>query len=108
MTILYAAGLSPNDSSLYRLQALERLGHTVLPLDAYGYEPGQPFLRKVLHRLQIGPGVERLNRDVVRLAEDQRPDLFWADKLLGLQPQTLDRLRAMGVVTVSYMIYNAF
>ena len=27
MKILYAAGLSPNDSSLYRLWALERLGH---------------------------------------------------------------------------------
>ncbi len=29
MKILYAAGLSPNDTSLYRLWALERLGHTV-------------------------------------------------------------------------------
>ena len=108
LKILYAAGLSPNDSSLYRLQALERRGHTLTPLNAYGYEPGQPFLRKVLHRLQMGPWVERLNRDAVRVAEETRPDVFWADKLLGLQPRTLDRLRAMGVVTVSYMIDNAF
>ena len=44
----------------------------------------------------------------MRLAERERPDLFWADKLLGLQPRTVDRLRAMGIVTFSYMIDNAF
>ena len=108
MKILYAAGLSPNDSSLYRLHALERLGHTVVPLNAYEYVPRQPFLQKVRHRLQAGPGVQRLNRDVLRLAGHEEPDVFWADKLLGLQPRTLDRLRAMSVVTVSYMIDNAF
>lgn len=108
LKILYAAGLSENDSSLYRLWALERLGHTVLPLNAYAYEPAQPILRKVLHRLQAGPWVERLNRDVLAIARREKPDLFWADKLLALQPKTLDRLRAMGMGTVSYMIDNAF
>lgn len=108
LKILYASGLSPNDSSLYRLWALERLGHTVVPLNAYAYEPGQAVVRKVLHRLQVGPWVERLNRDLLAMAERERPDVFWADKLLSLQPRTLDRLRAMGVATVSYMIDNAF
>ncbi len=108
LNILYAAGLSENDSSLYRLWALQRLGHRIVSLNAYTYEPQPPLLRKVLHRLQVGPWVERLNRDVLATAERERPDVFWADKLLALQPQTLDRLRAMGVVTVSYMIDNAF
>jgi spore maturation protein CgeB len=108
LKILYASGLSENDSALYRLWALERLGHTVIPLNAYAYEPGQPVVRKVLHRLQAGPWVQRLNRDILAMAERERPDVFWADKLLSLQPRTLDRLRAMGVATVSYMIDNAF
>lgn len=108
LRILYASGLSPNDSSQYRLWALERLGHTVVPLNAFGYEPAQPTVRKVLHRLQAGPWVERLNRDVLQMAERERPDVFWADKLLQLKPQTLQRLRAMGVRSVSYMIDNAF
>ena len=108
LKILYSSGLSENDSSLYRLWALERLGHTVKPLNAYEYEPSQTVVRKVLHRLQAGPWVERLNRDIVAIAERERPAVFWADKLLSLQPKTLDRLRAMGVVTVSYMIDNAF
>jgi spore maturation protein CgeB len=52
--------------------------------------------------------VDRLNRDILAMAERERPDVFWADKLLALQPKTLDKLRAMGIVTVSYMIDNAF
>ncbi|MGI4827958.1 MAG: CgeB family protein [Janthinobacterium lividum] len=108
LKILYASGLSENDSSLYRLWALERLGHTVVPLNAYAYEPQQAVIRKVLHRLQVGPWVQRLNRDILTMAERERPAIFWADKLLSLQPETLQRLRAMGVVTISYMIDNAF
>lgn len=108
LKILYAAGLSENDSAQYRLWALERLGHEVIALNAYGYEPQQPLLRKVLHRAQMGPWVEGLNREVLRVAQRERPDVFWADKLLSLRPATLRRLRDMGVRTVSYMIDNAF
>jgi spore maturation protein CgeB len=108
LKILYAAGLSPNDSSQYRVWALERLGHSVIPVNAYAYEPENALLRKVLFRLQLGPWVDRLNRDILAMAERERPDVFWADKLLALRPKTLHKLRAMGIVTVSYMIDNAF
>lgn len=108
MKILYASGLSANDSSQYRLWALERLGHTVVPMNAYAYEPGPALLRKIVHRLQAGPWVERLNRAILAAAQEERPEIFWADKLLPLQPRTLERLRTMGIATVSYMIDNAF
>ncbi len=108
LKILYAAGLSPNDSAQYRCWALERLGHHVVPLNIYGYEPRQPLLRKVLHRVQAGPWVEGLNREVLRAARRECPDVFWADKVLSLRPSTLRALRAMGIRTVSYMIDNAF
>ncbi len=108
MKILYAAQLSPNDSAQYRAWALERLGHTVAPLNCLEYVPRSALLGKVVHRAQVGPWVIRLNRDVLTAAERERPDVFWADKLLGLWPRTLDRLRGMGVKTVSYMIDNAF
>jgi spore maturation protein CgeB len=106
--ILYGAQISEHDSALYRLWALERLGHTVVPLNSYAYEPKSEFLRKVQHRVQVGPWVARLNRDVLAMAERERPDVFWADKLLGLQPATLKQLRTMGIASVSYMIDNAF
>ena len=108
LKILYAAGLSPNDSSQYRLWALERLGHTVVSLNAYEYESRNALARKVFFRMQAGPWVARLNRDILAMAERERPDVFWADKLLSLQPKTLEKLRRMGIVSVSYMIDNAF
>ena len=108
LKILYAAGLSPNDSSLYRLWALERLGHRVVPLNAFEYLPANALVAKITFRLAAGPWVNRLNQDLLKLAERERPDLVWTDKLLGMQPKTLERLRAMGIATVSYMIDNPF
>ena len=108
LKILYAAGLSPNDSSQYRLWALERLGHHIVPLNAFKYQPDNAVLKNLQLRLAAGPLVNRLNRDLIRIAERERPDLVWTDKLLEMQPATLDRLRAMRIVTVSYMIDNPF
>ncbi|HEY1742438.1 MAG TPA: glycosyltransferase [Granulicella sp.] len=108
LKILYVAGLSPNDSSQYRLWALERLGHNVVPLNAYPYVPQNAILQKIVFRVQSGPWVTRLNRDILAMAEREKPDVFWADKLLSLRPETLDKLRQMGVASVSYMIDNAF
>lgn len=108
MKILYASGLSPNDSSLYRLWALERLGHQVIPFNAYQYDSTTPLIRKIVFRLSAGPSVNRLNRDLLNIAEREKPDLLWTDKLLSMQPRTLDRLRAMGIATISYMIDNPF
>lgn len=108
LKIAYASGLSENDSSLYRLWALERLGHTVVPLNSYEYQSRSALLRKVQFRLAAGPWVERLNRDLLRMVEREKPDLVWTDKLLSMKPRTLERLRAMGIATVSYMIDNPF
>jgi len=108
MKILYAAGLSPNDSSLYRLWALERLGHHVIPFNAHEYLSPNPFIRKIVFRLSAGPSVDRLNRDLLAIADREKPDLLWADKLLWMQPRTLHRLRSMGIATISYMIDNPF
>jgi spore maturation protein CgeB len=108
MKILYAAGLSPNDSSLYRMWALQRLGHTVVPLNLYEYTRTDTLLGNLSFRLAAGPSVNRLNRALLQVAESERPDVVWADKMLGMQPRTLTKLREMGVATVSYMIDNPF
>jgi len=108
MKILYAGALTPNDFALYRLWALERLGHTVVPVNNLDYEPGNPLVRKIAFRLSAGPGRGRLNAEILRLAQQERPEVFWADKLLMLLPSTLKALRAMGIATVSYMIDNPF
>ncbi len=108
MKILYAGSLTPNDSALYRLWALEREGHTVVPFDINGYEPRDGLWRKVAFRAVIGPHIQRLNRELLAAAEMHVVDALWADKVLGLQPATLKAMRRRGIVTVSYMIDNAF
>ncbi len=108
MKILYAAGLSPNDTSLYRLWALERLGHEVVPFNAFEYNERWPLARNIVSRVMLGPGVSRLNRDLLATARRLRPDVLWADKLLQLRPRTLQGIQALGITAVSYMIDNPF
>jgi spore maturation protein CgeB len=108
MKIVYAAGLTLNDSSLYRLWALKRLGHHVIPLNSFEYESANRLVRKIVFRLSAGPAVDRLNRDLIHIVEREKPDLLWTDKLLWMRSTTLDRLRALSITTVSYMIDNPF
>ncbi len=108
MKILYASLISPNDSCLYRIWALERLGHTVIPFNTNDYIPASRLVRALTFRLAAGPGVDRLNRDLLRAVATEKPGLLWTDKLLWARPSTLDRIRALGIPTVSYMIDNAF
>jgi spore maturation protein CgeB len=82
MKILYAAGLSPDHASLYCLRALERLGHTVVPFNAFEYESPNTMVRKV-------------NHDLLNIGEVKRPDGLWADQLLGVQLKVLEKLRDM-------------
>jgi spore maturation protein CgeB len=65
-------------------------------------------LGKIIFLLSAGPSVDRLNREILRLAQQHRPDVFWADKVLQLQPATVLRCRDLGIQTVCYMIDNAF
>lgn len=108
LKVLYAGTLSERDSALYRKWALERAGHRVVTLDFLEYLPQNALVGKAVYRLIMGPHVARFNRDVLAMAKREKPDVFWGDKLLWLRPETLDKLRAMGIATVSYMIDNPF
>ncbi len=108
MKILYAGSITPNDSTLYRMWALQRLGHTLVPFNVLDFQPQSQLARKIIFRLAAGPHINRMNRDLLHLAEREAVAAVWADKVLGMQPQTLNHLREKGVVSVSYMIDNAF
>ncbi len=108
MKILYAGEQGAGSSCGFRRLALERLGHEVVGFDPSGYLLKNKLAAKVAFRLAWGPHADRLNRDLLQMAEREKPHMLWADKVLLLARQTLDQLGAMGMVTVSYMIDNAF
>jgi len=108
MKILYAAMMPAGSASGSRKLALERLGHRLVTVDTTRYVVKNSLLHKILFRVAAGPHATRLNRDLLRIAEAERPDVFWADKQLLVTPRTLKQLSAMGITTVSYMIDNPF
>jgi hypothetical protein len=109
LRILYIAPMNYGWYGLYRQRSLERLGHTVFPIDIMQYEQrGNPLLAKFRYRLQMGPVVRRMNADVLRLAAEYNVDAVWFDKPLFIRAATLRQLRAMGIATVDYMIDNPF
>lgn len=109
LRILYIAPMNYGWYGLYRQRSLERLGHTIFPLDVMQYEHGgNPILAKLRYRLQVGPVVDRMNEDVLRLAHQYSVDVVWFDKPLFIRVSTLRRLREMGIFTVDYMIDNPF
>ncbi len=109
LRILYIAPMNYGWYGLYRQRSLERLGHTVFPVDIMRYETGgNPIVARVRYRLQVGRTVDRMNEDVLRMAREHAVDAVWFDKPLFIRAATLRELRAAGVATVDYMIDNPF
>ncbi len=109
MKILYVGPLDKNNSALYRLWALERLGQQVVPIDSRPYfDTGSRIARSLRMRLIMGKEVERLNQDFLRGAKENHVDVVWADKQVFLRPATLKAISAMGIASVNYTIDNPF
>ena len=109
LRILYIAPMNYGWYGLYRQRSLERLGHTVFPIDIMQYEKrGNRWMARIRYRLQIGRVVTQMNADVLRLAKEHGVDAVWFDKPLFIRAATLCELRAMGIATIDYMIDNPF
>jgi len=106
--ILYICEFSQGSTAPMRMSALERAGHEVVRIDAKPFWPKNSLLFKIVFRILVGPHIRRLNQEILRVAREVKPDCFWADKVMALQPSTLKKLSAMGITTVSYMIDNPF
>ena len=62
LRILYIAPMNYGWYGLYRQHSLERLGHTVFPVDIMQYEThGNPWMARIRYRLQIGSVVTQMN-----------------------------------------------
>lgn len=90
-----------------RLEALRHLGHEVVPLDVVPHARWGGPLAGLFHRLQWGPPLIRLQRDVLGQAARLRPDLVWIDKGTWIRARTLRRLRE-DAFTIHYTPDAAF
>ncbi len=103
MKILYMGDISPGQTCLMRLRALERLGHHVVGVNTVEHWRQTKWLqRQIQRRWHRGAAVDAINESVLTAAKDLKPDLVWADKQEFLRPQTLHELRKGGARLASF------
>jgi spore maturation protein CgeB len=90
--IVYIGRLDQASNALRRMKTLQQMGHDVTPIhiDPYLYTG---LFEKFHHHLNIGPGILKLNREVLRQCAAHNPDLLWVDNKSFLQRATLLKLR---------------
>ena len=109
LRILYVGNLGAMSKCTQRAQAIERLGNDVHKLDTWDYEyGGHPLAWRIRLRTLIGKPVLQLNQEVLRLSEKIRPNLIWFDKAIFIWPETVARLREMGIYTAHQIEDNPF
>lgn len=91
------------NTSAYRYQSLLRLEQEVRPFDPTPYVPQNRVLQRMRARYPFGPLVARVNRDLVRAAQESRPDVVWFDKPTVFSPETLRLIQRTGAKTVFYV-----
>src|SRR2546430_1322753 len=81
MKILFLGQIGSGQTSLMRMRAFERLGHTVRGVHTIELWSRASWLkRQVQRRLQYGSVVDEINRSVLQRAREFRPNLVWAEK----------------------------
>lgn len=97
MKILFLGEIGPGQTSLMRMRALERLGHTVAGVHTIEPWRRAPWLRRqVQRRLKAGSIVDEINNEVLAAARAFRPEVVWAEKQEYVRVETLEELRRMG------------
>jgi spore maturation protein CgeB len=101
--ILYLGDISPGQTCVMRMRALQRLGHEVVGVNTVQPWRQAAWLRRqIQRRLCRGSVINGINAAVIEAAGGFRPELVWADKQEFLLPETLVRLRRAGTRLVSF------
>jgi hypothetical protein len=103
MKLLFLGPVNSGQTSLMRMRAFERLGHTVRGIHTVEPWTRTSWLkRQTQRRLQRGSLVDEINRSVREGAREFRPDLVWAEKQAFLRAETIQELRQLGAKTVYF------
>jgi len=101
--ILFLGQIGFGQTSLMRMRAFERLGHTVRGVHTIEPWTRASWLkRQVQRRLQRGSVVDAINRSVLERAREFRPKLVWAEKQEFLRVETIEELRKLDARSVHF------
>lgn len=107
--ILFVAGISPGDNSTAHIRVLRDFGCDVEIVNSKPYMTrGGRIAAWLRFRTLTGPTIAALNRKIMETAERFKPHLLWAEKPIGVRPETLRKLREMGVVLSCLTYDNPF
>lgn len=79
-----------------RMRALEALGHSVVPLDTESLAARQKrpgILQRLAYKLGYPLNIADVNRQLLAIVRQHRPDIVWIDKGLFIWPETLAGMR---------------
>jgi spore maturation protein CgeB len=101
--ILYIASLPPGGTCLQRMQALEELGHKVVPLSTQDQK--QYSLYQRIRTRIFGPAdLTGVNRRILTAINKEAFDLIWIDKGIYIFPDTLKEIKR---ITQSILIHHS-
>jgi spore maturation protein CgeB len=101
--ILFVGQVGLGQTSLMRMRALERLGHTIRGVNTIEQWRAVNWIeRQVQRRLERGATIDEINRSVLNAAGEFRPELVWAEKQEFLRPETLRELQELGAKLVHF------
>lgn len=66
------------------------------------------FLSRIQDKLSIGLELRRINRDLIKTVENTRPDLVFLYRATKIYPDTVKRIREMGIAVFLYNNDNPF
>lgn len=97
MKILFSGQLTEGQTSQMRMQVLRDLGHTVIPLDSHTSWANCSWKARIIQqKTGRGPIISSINRQLLQVVQEHKPDLMWAEKQEYLWPDTLEKLRRSG------------
>ncbi|MEO7047790.1 MAG: glycosyltransferase, partial [Ferruginibacter sp.] len=92
LSILYIGSLNPQSNSFGRFKSLDLMGYEMRGINADDFIYKGAFI-KFHHHLNIGPGINSINKKVVSVAKECKPDIVWVDNKSWLNAHTLKTIK---------------
>lgn len=96
LQVLFIGVLKEGGTSLQRFQAMQELGHHVVPIDTCNPEvlvKQKQLSTRALHRIFGVRDLAHANKQIIERIHKQNFDILWLDKALAIKPETLQMVR---------------